>query len=157
HFAPIIEGQFGYRVNVLDAGIGQRNIQPAPLFDDGRNPSLHGLLVSDVHGQSKCRSARLLDGVNGVPGALFGQVSNGDPGTLAGIVFGNGTADTPAGPGNQGNAILKTIHHSLLCCLISDELSAANRLRSPHTLRWATRLPAAQTRTPGPAPVTAVQ
>jgi hypothetical protein len=117
HLAPVGKGQFMHRINVLDAGVSQGHIEPAPSVNDVGNPLVHRLLIGDIHGQGHGCAARLLDGRDGAGGSFQRQVGDRHPGAFAGVMFGNGPANAPASAGDECNLVVKT-HHTVSLLMI---------------------------------------
>ena len=107
-FAPVGERQLMHRINVLDAGVGDGDIQTTPVFHNGGNAIIHRLFIGDIHGQGHGGAASGFNGHYGVAGAVEGQVCHSDFGAFAAVCFCDGPADAPAGTGNQCNAVFKT-------------------------------------------------
>src|SRR5258708_26374834 len=94
-----------------DAGVIERDVDPAELGGDRVEKVAHVLLAGDVSGDEA--PAHLVG--SGLPGALV-DVDGDDPGALRGHPAGTGQPDAAASSGDDGNPVLQALHYSSFLC-----------------------------------------
>ena len=106
HRLPVGKGEVLDRVDDLDAGIRDEDVDRAPRRDHGGDAGVDLLLVGHVHRDSHRRAGVIgIDTGSGSFGGFELQVRNGDLGSGLGIELGDGEADAAGGAGDNGDLV----------------------------------------------------
>lgn len=101
----LLGGNVGNAFNgVHDRSVVDENVNSSPGFNDSLDDSVTALLVSDILGDEKAFPTGGIDELLGLVGVdlFFGQVDNGNVGTLHAEHDGGGTSDTRVTSSNNG-------------------------------------------------------
>lgn len=107
-FAPVGQLKLVDRVDVLNAGIGQGDVESTPSVHHSLDAGLDRLFVGDIHRHRHGGSARRLDRRHRLIGALQREVGHRHFRTFTAVGLRNGPAYASAGAGYQRNLIFQT-------------------------------------------------
>ncbi|MNT38409.1 hypothetical protein D3C72_1745990 [compost metagenome] len=110
HLLPVRVGEVFDRVDDLDAGVRDQDVDTAVGGRDLVDALVHGVFAGDVHRHAHCLAARLLDFAgNGVRAGLV-QVGDRDGRACAGEGQGDLFADAAGGAGHDGDFSIQLAH-----------------------------------------------
>src|ERR1019366_6416873 len=111
HLLPLCEGELLERVDDLDAGVADQDVDAAPGLHDRRDGGVDLAFVGDVGGDGHGAGAA---GLQLVGGGLRGghvHVGDGDLGAFACVGGGDLLADAAGGAGDDGDLVVQLFAH----------------------------------------------
>ena len=110
HLLPLIERELVDRLDDLDAGIADENVDRTKTLKSGGDAGFDGGLVADVHGDAHRDAACPIDLVRGRLRGGQLQVGDHDLCVLGGKALGNLLADAACCASDDGNHAAESSH-----------------------------------------------